>query len=289
MTRRDGKKLSKSGLNSHVIDCSRWAELTDSFKFLAELSEEIQAPSDFRLLNGAEPVMVGLGDDNKEGLKFLNEVFNETPLGQTPLCIHITSIVATIESIAQKLKQSNQKVAIIIATDGLATDGSVIEALRPLQKLPVWLVIRLCTNEPDVVNFWNNIDKELEIELDVIDDFVNESLEVKKLNPWIIYGEPLHRLREFGASMKVIDLLDEKILSNEQVRDVCTAILSDGKSIDIPHPEINFKEFIRITKLYNNKKTLCPNTCKMKPWIDIEKIKHIYGTKQYSPFTCTIS
>jgi hypothetical protein len=42
--------------------------------FLAELSEALRAPSEFRLLNGADPIIVGMGDDRGESLKFLKEV-----------------------------------------------------------------------------------------------------------------------------------------------------------------------------------------------------------------------
>ncbi len=35
-------------------------------------------------------------------------------------------------------------------------------------------------------------------------------------------GEPLHRLREFGCSVKELDLLDETKLSLDQIRKMCS-------------------------------------------------------------------
>ncbi len=35
------------------------------------------------------------------------------------------------------------------------------------------------------------------------------------------YGEPLQRLREFGLSVKELDLMDERPLSLEELRKVC--------------------------------------------------------------------
>lgn len=109
----------------------------------------------------------------------------------------------------------------MIASDGESSDGDVSEALKPLESLPVWIVIRLCTHDKKVVDYWNNIDKILHLEMDVLDDFSGEAKEVHAHNPWLTYGEPLHRMREFGVHIKELDLLDEKLLTAEQIHVVC--------------------------------------------------------------------
>jgi hypothetical protein len=40
-------------------------------------------------------------------------------------------------------------------------------------------------------------------------------------NPWLTYGEPLQRLREFGCHVKELDQLDEAKLTKEQFLRVC--------------------------------------------------------------------
>ena len=45
-------------------------------------------------------------------------------------------------------------------------------------------------------------------------------------NQWLTYGEPLQRLREFGVTVKEIDLMDEICLSPEQTRVVCALLLN---------------------------------------------------------------
>jgi hypothetical protein len=117
-----------------------------------------------------------------------------------------------------QLRQNGQRAVLVIATDGESSDGEIAAAMKPLARLPVWVVVRLCTDEDRIVQYWNNIDNELELEMDVLDDYCSEAAEIFKVNPWLTYGEPLHRMREFGVAVKEFDLLDEATLTKEQVR-----------------------------------------------------------------------
>lgn len=97
---------------------------------------------------------------------------------------------------------------LIRTADGSATDGDTTQFLRPLQDLPVWCMVRLCTDNEEVVSYWNGIDEELELSLDVLDDFCGEAYEIAGGgNGWLTYGLPLHRLREWGLSKKVLTSL----------------------------------------------------------------------------------
>ena len=46
--------------------------------------------------------------------------------------------------------------------------------MRPLKDLPVWVVVRLCTNDDKIVDYWNRVDEELELSMDVLDDLGGE-------------------------------------------------------------------------------------------------------------------
>ena len=72
-----------------------------------------------------------------------------------------------------------------------------------------------------MVEYWNNIDSQLELDIDVLDDLVGDAAEVSRTNSWLTYGEPLHRVREFVASMKELYIVDESTLSSEQMRIIC--------------------------------------------------------------------
>jgi hypothetical protein len=43
------------------------------------------------------------------------------------------------------------------------------------------VVVRLCTNEGSIVDYWNNVDKEIELNMDVIDDPLGEAKEIHRL------------------------------------------------------------------------------------------------------------
>ena len=142
----------------------------------------------------------------------------------TPLCYHINDIVMKIRAQEAHLRQNGQVACIVIATDGESSDGDVARAMAPLKQLPVHVVLRLCTSEERIVEYWNKVDQELELNMDVLDDLFSEAKSVNEKNSWLTYGEPLHRMREFGVSTKELDLLDESKLTKEQMVNMCSSL-----------------------------------------------------------------
>ncbi len=222
MVTNDGHKLMNSGNKKMMVSCSRWAELTEALKFHAGAAHAASAHSEFRFLNKTFPIVIGTSSyGDNSNFNALNQVLSESPNGGTPLCRHIREVTEQIRSMEYQLRANNQRACVIVATDGESSDGDIAAAMRPLRTLPVWVVIRLCTDEEKIVTYWNNIDNELELDMDVLDDLSGEAEEVCENNKWLIYGEPLHRMREFGIPLKEIDLLDELKLSLEQIRTIC--------------------------------------------------------------------
>lgn len=152
MAANDGHKLIKSGGQVKFITCSRWSELTDSLNFHAGLAQAANAKSEFRLLNGAAPIVLG-DDRDPDGNKIasLRAIFDNGPNGGTPLCYHIREVTAQITAVAASLRASGQRACVIIATDGESSDGDLAAALRPLKDLPCFVVVRLCTDEDRIV------------------------------------------------------------------------------------------------------------------------------------------
>ena len=120
---------------------------------------------EFRMLNCMQPIKIGIGNvasvEEENGYRLFKNKLSGSPGGGTPLCRHINDIRLEISSMVTKLQSNGQKVAVIINTDGEASDGDIIVAMRQLVALPVWVVIRLCTDDEKVAEYWDRVDKQL--------------------------------------------------------------------------------------------------------------------------------
>lgn len=55
------------------------------------------------------------------------------------------------------------------------------------------MILRLCTNEKEVIRYWDSIDNQLELDIDVLDDQIGDGAQVIQKNGWLTYGAPIHR------------------------------------------------------------------------------------------------
>ena len=217
------------------------------------------------------------------------------PAGQTPLCEHIETVVNNIKSVEDALRANNQKAIVVIATDGEASDGDVATALKPLERLPVQLVLRLCTDDEPILEYWNKVDEDLEIDLDVLDDLQSEAKEIQEANPWLTYPEYLHKWREFGTPSKELDLLDESALSSEQMRVVVCNLLFEGRKQSVPNPDEDWTGFIgevknRMKIEGTSNKVLDMVSKRRCDVIKLEKLKQMYSQNSFDGSkACTMS
>jgi hypothetical protein len=164
----DGKKyVQATGGNMTSVSCSRWEELADSLYWHGTTAVMLQARTEFILLNkpsDGSPKRVVLGDQNND-MNQLTRLVTSGPQGCTPLCETIKQIIGEIRTMEARLRATHKTVSLTIATDGAASDGDVAQALAPLLHLPCTVVIRLCTDDDSVINYWNKIDDDLEVYL----------------------------------------------------------------------------------------------------------------------------
>ncbi len=300
MVTADGHRLISTGNSNDVrfVNCSRWAEIKETVEYHAQIASLLEAPTVFRLLNDpgrmAGPQQFSIAERGSEFVSedlavALNTMQMASPAGVTPLTQHVREIRANVEAMKEELQMTGQKVVIVLATDGLPSDNygssnrhtlnEFKDALRSLEGLPVWIVVRLCTDEGNVVEFYNDLDSQLELSLEVLDDFTGEAEEVYEHNKWLNYALPLHRIREMGFSHKLFDLLDERRFTREELKQFFLLLFGPDKFDGVPDPQIDWKGFLRrIDQIANSEKRQWnPIRKKLMPWIDVKKLNSIYG------------
>lgn len=307
MQSMDGQRLVQSGGSFRAISCTRWAELGDVIMDIGKVVTELHAETHFHLLNpsrsGQYFILAASDDDASNGLfgragaavstDALQQAMNTSPTGTTPLTEAVQLVTQLIAPAAESLAASGQKAVVVLATDGLPNDQrSFLRALQDLQRLPVWLVVRLCTDEPEIVDYWGDLDKKLEAPLEVLDDITGEAKEVAGHNPWLTYAPALQLSRTVGMSDKLFDLLDEAPLLPSQVKQLIERLIGCGELVE---PEIDATAFISqvrdalttLPPVYN------PITQRMAPWIELQKLqKHIRmhgpGARAKHSWSCSV-
>eukprot|EP00980_Cylindrotheca_fusiformis_P008388 scaffold1772_cov80-Cylindrotheca_fusiformis.AAC.16 len=306
MRKMDGHRIisSTSNANVKIVPSSRWDEIVECVEYHIKMAGLIEAPTRFRFLNnpGAYlcPQQFSIAEDLVEPIP--QQVQNATqilrrarPGGCTPLRSHVLEIHDEVTQMAPTLRRLGKKVVIVIATDGLPTDervygGSFVDALRMLEGLPVWVVVRLCTDDEDVVNFYNELDGQLELSIEVLDDFTGEAVEVTTENPWLNYTLPLHRLREFGFHDRVFDMLDERALTKSEVRDFCVLLFGRENFDGVSDPSLDWDSFAQdIARLLGMEAhQYDPVNKKVAPLISMRKLNRMYGNSACSPDGCAV-
>jgi hypothetical protein len=308
MQTSDGKQI-RGGTRPEeplrVVDCNRWTELQSTVAFHAELAGLLEATTVFRFLNDPGPVhapqefsvaetdSVSVKADVDRAKSYVSAV---QPRGVTPLTQHVLEIRARIESVQDVLRSRGQQAVVVLATDGLPSNeygespDSVKKefavALKSLQSLPVWIVVRLCTDNGDVVDYFNDLDAVLELPLEVIDDFFDEAQEIHKANRWLNYGLPLHRCREMGYNHRIFDLLDERLLNKDELKQFLTLLLGTSAMERAPDPNVDWSGFSAVVAqaVRAEKKQWNPVTRKADYWVDLKQLEKAYGKKGFGLF-----
>lgn len=287
----DGKVLEEQpGGRFQMRGCSRWEEICGFARGHARWNLALGVPAKFMLLNGASraagvaPIegqdFVKVDRSRPAAVDDLDKLLrNTTPRGGTPIAQRLQEIGALIAAEAQGLASKGQIVYLTLATDGLPTTlqgqddrHNMVEELKHLaNSLPVQMVIRLCTDDAKVVEFYNRIDEEYELPLDILDDFAGEAEEIAAAgNGFFTYTPTIHRIREAGTLFKLLDSVDEQRFNQTELRRFVEMLSPSGLAAASSNRDFVHKvqELLR-----HSKPVFDPISGRMQPFLNIQNIK----------------
>ena len=307
----DGKYLAQGGRAGYqMVPCTRWEEICNMAIDHAKWNAMLGVPAEFHILNpmGGMGWMEGIGyavvdtssgkgdaEKQVEALRrFLqrNQPSGATPFFFTPLSKRLGDIRQRIQRERATLTQEGQRVVLVIATDGMPTTpysgtsepsdrSAFVAALRELANIDAHIVLRLCTDEQPVVDFYGDIDAEVELNFEVLDDIESEAQELQKLgNGFITYTPLLHKIREGGCFLKVLDIVDERPLTRGDIYLLLQYLLKRSASDDIlpPDPEEFCTEVERrLVEDYKGEWGFDPLKKAMAPPVDTRLLRKAMG------------
>ena len=300
---RDGHRISGSTFqNISKVSCTRWDEAQDEVAFHAYSAGCLGVPTRFNVVNApvnspscfsvAEQGPAAVQSELERAKMIMGQIQPTSPAN--PLAHHLRQIRAMLVQMDPQLAREGKSVSVIVVTAGLPTDEhgrrgpavlqDFVHSLRSLEGSHVAVVVRLCTDDEPVLDFYNSLDVQLSntgLSYDVLDDFHGEALEIFLRNPWLNYALPLHRFRQYGFSVPVFDELDERPLTFGELYTLCS-ILFDSRPPQhqpLPDPVANWLLFVRSLHqvISQERMHFNPITRMLGPWIDLRQLHYVYG------------
>ena len=280
---------------------TRWQELLDCVKYHADFYTLFGMPTRFALLNApptnlAAPQYFSLlqtGNLAQEQQVMGQVLRTVQPNGPTPLTTQLNILHQYIASLDAGLRARGHTFSIVLTTQGLPTNekgesspqivSEFVQALRKLESFSVWIVLRLCSDDEKTFEFYNSLDTQ--DNLDVLDDFCGEALEVYLRNPWLCYAIVLHRFRETGFRHGTLDAIDERALTVAEIRDLCQFLLG----VTLPDPTRDWNGFLRALEacMARQRPHWNPIFKTVTPWVNLRLLHAIYGRPRASSSTST--
>ena len=299
-------------------EVARLKELSVTVSTIASVADAAKAYSEFRFLNQSPPIIIG-GEDSQysDNVAAVKAELMTLPVGKNnSLTSVLRDVTNQIQETVDLLIITDKVGLILILSDGGSIDHGIVNSLRDLERTPTRVVVILFSIDKKVMDFWQSINAELDIDMIIIGDIETECACVAEYNNWLTYGDPLHRAREFGIMIPAIDALSDRQLTKLEIKTVAEILLtmSYDEPISLPDPMEDWGGFIDALALimnnsdsnnlptlttagsgsglggmkssknnehdeeyFNNSRVYCPIRRKLLPWIDVEELR------KYSP------
>lgn len=206
--------------------------------------------------------------DNGVNVSKINQQLDVEPTGLSPICKQIRGVTKKLKNMEETLRSLNKIALLIIMTDGESSDGSIVDVLKPLEGLPLQIIIHISTDDRTVTDYWHQVNAQLDLDIYVLDDLEAEAGTVGESNSWLTYGEPLHRLRQFGVMIPAIDVLGYRQLSKIEITQVAQILLYNSECA----PEKGWTDFLSAIS-GNTECTYCYINKRDQPWINLKELE----------------
>jgi hypothetical protein len=177
---------------SCVDNVSRWHELRDCISFHSHMASKCWIRTNYWLVNDDNNgddtkfmLCCGNPEDVPDEMSHLKSVLKQATLSQDQ-CL-LTEQLSKLEKMIVKMISKippGQTITVVICTQGVTTDKKgrtsrdiqhdFWNAMKKLSKLPVKIVMRLCTGSDSVCNVYNKMDARVDYHMDVLDDYWGE-------------------------------------------------------------------------------------------------------------------
>jgi hypothetical protein len=294
MNAGDGHVLKEMGQGHfQTYPGTRWEEVQDMAVRQARWNADLGVPCEFVLLNSPSPSAPMDGRDlvrvdarkgnTKMQIETLRDLLQRThPSSGTPLTERLNDFRRRLRQSAPDLQE--KKLMLNIVTDGLpnGTKTVFVAAIRGLaQEYQVNITVRLCTDEDSVQQFFDQVDKEVELSLDILDDLRGEARNIFAHNPWLTYSPTLHMVREAGTLSKLLDWIDERPLAPVEVG-LCSQIFL-RRPEQAPYPREPDAFLAAVEKdLAVAPLVFCPRLGRMAPVLNFQALRAAVHPSRHS-------
>jgi hypothetical protein len=302
MRMNDSRFIQPKNDSAEFVPCSRWDELQSTVEYHMKVAYAIQTPTTFVMMKEypGQYQKITVAGDNASALHSDQDravdIIHNTELSESK-----TSLLRSLHEVLCLVQTTghNRGSVLVIAVNDLVADSNgvsnrdckreLIDCLRSFQEHGVWIVVRLCTRDDEVVAYYHSLRKYLEKPLEILEDHLHVAQEIYKYNPWINYSEPLHRCREMGFHHPLFDVIDERPLEKIELRPFLSLILGQEPFYDAPDANSNMDKFISFVEELVEREEMRwnPVTKALCPWIDVPILRQDYGSNHGSSSPCS--
>lgn len=290
----DGKIFveDEKGIINKISGLTRWNEAVDKVKSISDYNINRGMKSVYYLLNPHKKNnwvedydFVSIdpeSDDIDSKINSLDRLLSsDNVYGSTPLHSITRHINNSLGELINSDVYKNKPICYNLITDGEPDYKFHFESeLNNLaKKYNVFLVINLCTDNDDIVQYYNDLDKNVGKEMsgmDVIDDMEAEYKEIRDAgNRFFSYSKDIHVCRMSGCFNIVADLMDEEYLHVHHVIKLTNELLFNrNENILVWEDTSNYIQLIK-NKLATKEKVYDIYYRKSLPIINVSNLESI--------------